>query len=244
MTRIAAPALIVMLAVAGFVAAAGWNMSGEPRGLITLTERELQLPVRVAPPGDDPGLQLRIAYEGRYDPLDSRNWLPESRLREIGFALHVPVGAPQAVHTYDHVPARLAWVVFEHDGPQWREIERRRELRESASGPQRFPHLQSRLVPVDAGADFDALRLRYPSHLIMRGVIGLSYVTPENGGPLLHGMLREVVPQQVAVPQAMKGLFDALPRPGESSVTEPRYEAELAIGELGLPYLRSVRLRE
>jgi hypothetical protein len=244
MTRVAVPALVIMLAVAGFVAAAGWNMSGEPRLVITLTERELQLPVRVVPPGDDPGLQLRLTYEGRYDPLDSRNWLPESRLREIGFALHIPVGAPQAGHTYDHVPARMAWVVFEHDGPQWREIERRRQLRESASGPPRFPHMQSRLVPVDAGADFDALRARYPSHLIMRGIIGLTYVRPENGGPLLHGVLREIVPQQVAVPQAMKGLFEALASPREGAVTEPRYDAELAIGELGLPYLRSVRLRQ
>ena len=245
MARLAVPALIVMLAVVGFVAVAGWNQSGEPRLVITLTERELMLPAGNAPRDDNPGLRLRIAYEGRHDPLDSRNWLPQSRLREIGFALHVPVGAPDAVPAYDHVPARLAWVVFEYDGPQWRDIERRQQLRDPARSPEPAPEMRSRLVPVDAGVDFDALRTRYPSgHLIMRAAIGLVYVPPANGGPLVHGVLREVMPSQVAVPYVFKGLFDELLPVGSRGITAPRYEAELAIGELGLPYLRAVRLRQ
>ena len=243
MTRIAIPAMVVMLAVAAFVGAAGWNASGEPRLEITLTERELQLPAQAGAPGDDPGVRLRIAYETRGDPLDTFNWLPESRLREIGFPFHVPVGAPQAAETYDHVPARLAWVAFEYDGPQWRDIDRRRALR-SDNRPERPPSvLQSRLVPVDAAADFDQLRRRYTSgHLIMRGVIGLFYVSPQNGGPLVHGTLREVVPHTVAVPHEFHTLLrDLRPLP-VSGATEPRYEVDVAVGKLGLPYVRAVRL--
>jgi hypothetical protein len=247
MTRVAIPAILVMIAVAGFVAAAGWNRSGEPQLVITLTERELALPYRAVPPGDDPGLSLGIAYEARYDPLDSRNWLPEARLREIGFPFHVPVGAPQAVDAYDSVPPRLAWVVFEHDGPQWRDLERRRELlaaERPANGMVRRT-MTSRLVPVDAGADFDALRRRYPSgHLIMRAVIGLTYVGAPDGGPMVHGVLRELVPHRVAVPHQFKPLFEGLTSPIQSGATEPRYEAELALGALGLPYIRAVRLRQ
>ena len=245
MTRLAAPALIVMLAVAGFVAVAGWNRSGDARLVITLTERELPLRASGVLGDDDAGLHLRVAYEGRHDPLDARNWLPESRLREIGFALYVPVGAPEAVHAYDHVPARLAWVVFEYDGPQWRDIERRRRLRDPAGGPASSPEMRSRLVPVDAGIDFDALRARYASgHLIMRAAIGLAYVPPVDGGPLVYGVLRDVLPSQIAVPYAFRSLVEQLLPTDSGSVTAPRYEAELAIGELGLPYLRAIRLRQ
>jgi hypothetical protein len=239
MTRIAVPALIAMLTVAGYVAAAGWNGSGEPRLIITLTERELPM-VELPRSDEDPGLQLQFAYERRYDPLDARNWLTEQRLREIGFALYVPVGSPQAVDAYDHVPARLAWVVFEYDGPLWREIERRRAVTETEAGPARIPPLTSRLVPVDAGVDFDALRVRYPSgHLILRAEIGLSYVTTEGGGRVLRGTLRDVVPRRVAVPTRMRAVVDAR----GARAGEPRYEVDLALGTLGLPYVRALRAR-
>lgn len=240
MTRVAFPALIVVVTVAAFVGAAGWNRSGEPPLAIVLTERELPVAYIDAAPGD-PGKRLRIAYEYRHDPLDARNWLPESRLREIGFAFNVPVGSPQAVDTYRRVPPRLAWVVFEYDGLQWRDIERRRAMAETAREPV-TTLLPSRLVPVDAGPDLELLRARYPAgHLILRGVIGLSYVPASRGGPLLHGVLREVVPSAIAVPYELRPLLDQLTPAGHSAGPEPRYEADLAVGRLGLPYVRSLR---
>lgn len=240
MTRIAVPALLVVVTVVALVGAAGWNRSGEPELVIGLTERELPLARPGAAPGDDPGARLRIAYEYRHDPLDARNWLPEARLREIGFPFHVPVASPQAPETYDRVPPRVAWVVFEYDGPQWRDIARRRAVADTALPP---PVGSSRLVPVDAGLDFESLRARYPSgHLIVRGIVGLAYVPPARGGPMLHGVLREVVPPVVAVPYALRAVVEGLAPTAGSGTVEPRYEAELAIGSLGLPYLRSLRL--
>jgi hypothetical protein len=245
MTRIAVPAVVVMIAVVTFVGVAGWNASGDPRLTITLTERELQLSNADAAPGDDPGVWLRLSYQPRYDPLDSLNWLPESRLREIGFAFNVPVGAPQAVDAYDRVPARLAWVAFEYDGPQWAAIERRRALNVDPREPRHLRTMTSRLVPVDAGADFDQLRRRYPSgHLILRGVIGLAYVSPDNGGPLVHGTLREVLPYRVSVPHDFRPLLGDMRPPEVSGAEAPRYDVDLAVGKLGLPYVRSLRLRK
>jgi hypothetical protein len=240
MTRVAVPALIVMGAVVGLVAAGTWNQSGDPKLIIALTEREL--PMRgVSPttPGDDPGLQLGIAFEVRPDPIDARNWLRESRLREIGFPLDIPAGAPQAADVYDKLPPRLTWVVLEYDGPAWRDIERRRAL--TAQG-RHGPPVRSRLVPVDAAPDFDALRARYPSgHLIIHGLIGVVYLPPSQGGPLLYGALRDIVPQTIAVPKRLRGVFDTLPARQEGTEFRPRYEAEVAVGRLGLPYLRSAR---
>jgi hypothetical protein len=238
-TRIALPALLVMATVAAFVGAAGWNRSGEPELVIGLTERELPLARPSAAPGDDPGARLRIAYEYRHDPLDARNWLPETRLREIGFPLHVPVASPQAPETYDRVPPRVAWVVFEYDGPQWRDIARRRAVADTA---RPAPVLSSRLVPVDAGLDFESLRARYHSgHLIVRGIVGLAYVPPARGGPMLHGVLREVVPPLVSVPYTFRQAVVGLATTVESGAAEPRYEVELAVGSLGLPYVRALR---
>jgi hypothetical protein len=228
-----------MIVVASFVALGAWNRSAEPRLTITLSERELTL----WPSGGDrqhQPLRLRLAYEPRFDPLDTRNWLPESRLRELGFALTVPAGDPRAADEYDNVPARLGWVALELDGPAWREIERRRDLLAAESAAHLRPDRQSRLVPVDASADFDTLRVRYPSgHLIVRGVIGLAYVPPDRGGPVVHGTLRFVVPESVAVPASLRGVFEHVGRatPG----AQGRYEVELAIGKLGLPYVRSAR---
>jgi hypothetical protein len=243
MTRIAVPALIVLLTVVALLAAAGWNRSGEPALVITLSERELRLPPTRSRTDEDPALTLRLVYDAPQEPLESRNWLPETRLRQLGFTMNVPAGAPQAAHTYDRVPPRVAWVAFEYDGPRWRERERRRALREP--GRLREPAVQSRLVPVDAALDFETLQTRYPSgHLILRAVIGLSYLPPAAGGPLLWGRLVDVVPSEVAVPSELRTLLTDLKPRVESELIEPRYEAELAIGELGLPYLRAVRLRE
>jgi hypothetical protein len=242
MIRVALPALIAMMAVAGFVGAGSWNASGEPGLVITLTERELELPFRINPGDEDPGLMLRIRYDARNEPLESRNWLSEQRLREIGFDLHVPAGSPDAVSAYDHVPARVAWVAFEYDGPQAREIERRRALTASHEPTRHGQRMWSRLVAVDAAASFDVLRARYPSgHLIMRGVIGLWYRNADNGGPIVHGHLREVVPQRVAVPHRLRDLFEGLRSAIQDSASEPRYEIDLAIGRLGLPYVVGVR---
>lgn len=235
--RIAIPALVVMIAVVGYVAAAGWNRSGSPRLSIVLTERELPMFQMATAPGEDPGLQLRIAYVSRLEPLDAQNWLTQSRLEEIGFTFDVPQGAPGARDAYDNVPPRLAWIVFEYDGPAWRAVERRREL-EAEGQTRHFPYPSSRLVPVDAGPDFDALLVRYPSgHLIVRGVIALAYLPPEQGGPLVHGRLREIIPQMVAVPAELRAVFDGLSARPEGPDAAPRYEAKLAIGRLGLPYV-------
>ena len=241
MTRIAAPAMTIVIVVIAFSGLVGWNRSGQPRLVATLTERELPQSWNAPGLDDKSGRQLRIEIEYRHDPLDSRNWLPELRLRAIGFHFNVPMGAPEAADTYAKTPTRLAWVVFELDGPAWRDIERRRALQPEAQ-PAQQRQLQSRLVPVDAGPDFETLLARYPTgHLILRAVVGLTYLMPEHGGPLVYGAIRKIVPGEIAVPSHLRAVLDALPARVEAGPPLPRYEAELAMGRLGIPYLRGVR---
>src|SRR5690606_41324378 len=129
-----------------------------------------------------------------------------------------PAGSPEAWHVYDNVPPRRAWVALEYDGPAWRELDRLARLSPD-QGPWRGGMLPSRLVPVAASRDLEMLRRRYPEgHLIVRAVIGVRFLPPEQGGPMLYGMLEEIVPTSFAVPRHLRPVFDGL------SMTQSRAE--------------------
>lgn len=246
MIRIAIPGVTVLVVVAAFVSLSSWNRSAEPRQTLVVTEREVSLAWNAGRVrGDDPAVQLRLEIEHRNEPLDSKNWLPEDRLRALGFTLNVPPAAPEAMATYQRIPPRLGWVVLEYDGPAFQEIERRRALRRETDGPWRFVNEPSRLVPVDAGPDFEPLRAKYSSnHLVVRAVIGLRYVGPGSGGPLIYGLVRQVVPATITVPRSMRPVLEGLDAPSPvkpDGPHPPRYEADVASGPLGVLYLRRLR---
>lgn len=238
MIRIAIPALTAMITVAAFVGAAGWNRSGEPRLTMTLTERELRLidgpPDAVT--GDIGSIELQIVVQHRAEPLDARNWLPDARLRALGFNLDIPAGSPNAPAKYDNPPPRLGWVALEYDGPAWRAIERRLSLLETPDAGRLAQ--ASRLVPVDAAGTFEALHQRYPEgHLILPAVFQLNYVNAAGTGPILYGSLREVIPRTLTVTSDQRAVFLGLP----ADARQPRYEVDLSLGQLGLPFVQAAR---
>lgn len=242
MTRIAVPALAVLIAVASFVGLAGWNRAGATLPAMTLTERELTWSWS---PDSRAGEQLYLRFEPRTEPLDARNWLPEPKLRALGFPLTVPAGDPAAAVAYARVPARLAWVVLEYDGPAFAEIERGRALR-SEGRPQPSALAPSRLVPVDAGLDPGPLRARYgDGHLIVRAILSLGY----SNDPMLYAWVRELVPAGVTVPRHLVPVLDglgpdrAMPASGQdpSPAQSPRYEVDVRIGRLGVPFVTAMR---
>ena len=248
MIRIAIPALTALIAVASFVGLAGWNRSHEPLPSLTLTEREMPLSTQLVTVEDGDGLQLPLVHQWRSDALDARNWLPEAKLRALGFPLNVPVGDPSAYQVYSDLPPRLAWVVFEYGGPAWQEIERRRAVQRQEAWRVRWA--DSRLVPVDAGLDVHVLRGQYPTgHLIVRGVIAINFLGSSSGGPLVYGALREIVPSVVTPPRelipTLIGLapFSIPPTRPEEPRPElvPRYEVEVGVGRLGIPFIKGIR---
>jgi hypothetical protein len=234
MKRVASPAAAALLTVVAFVTVSGWNRSA-PRQRITLSERELRLWNPPSENGDDRGIQLSIEFQRRDDPLDARNWLTEERLRALGFSFDVAPGAPEAQQTYTRMLPRIAWVVFELNGPAWRDIERRLALQPPM--PERhFASEPSRLVPVDAGPDFDALVARYPQdHLILRASIDLGFVPAQNKGPLVYGRIRHVIPSAVTVPRRLSEQL--LPR---GARVPPHYDLEIAVGRLGIPFVTGI----
>lgn len=236
MKRILIPAVATLVAVASLIAIAGWNRSRDPLVALTLTERELAPPYNVAS-DDRLALQLHFRFEPREDALDARNWLPEDRLRALGFVLDDERELP-----------RIAWVVFEYDGASWQEVARRQQL---LTPRDRFPGAggPSRLVPVDAALDVEPLRVRYPSgYLILRAVIALARQRPARGEGILYGRIRALYPPTVTVPRHLEDRLAGLDRQpliidntGDQPRDSPRYEVDLAVGPLGIPYIRDLR---
>jgi hypothetical protein len=227
------PAVTALVVVCAFVAVSGWNRSSEPLQIITLTERELTLP-HTKPADDDPGVQLRINYSGRSEAIESRNWLTDDRLRALGFAMQIPVGAPEAKAHYRRAMRRVGWVVLEYDGSVWQEMERRRALLPEYKQIE----FVSRLVAIDSGPEFEPLLARYPTgHMILRAIFGLSY--HEQTGPVIHGYIQQLVPNSITVPMRLRNQVEDLTR--QNVVDSPRYEVDVALGRLGIPYVRDIR---
>jgi hypothetical protein len=122
---------------------------------------------------------------------------------------------------------------------------------------------RSRLFPVDAGTDADALRGRYPDgrrYAVVAGLFRPKVVQPEEGTPTLGGRVWGLVVSRVHVPWRLRGGFQGfLPeetsdqlferqqeeaRSGWPSPSPPRFRAVLAFGRRHEPWLVSVATLE
>ncbi|MDP1572016.1 MAG: DUF4824 family protein [Vicinamibacterales bacterium] len=243
MIRVVVNIIPVLMAVGWLVATGVWNRT-EAVARVTLTAREAAWR-----PGEGTApSRLSITWEPRADPLDARNWLTDDRLRRLGFDLSMPASAPPAGRVYGRMLPRRAWVVFELDGEAWRAIERRQALAGGDEGGGRFA---SRLVPIDAGPDAAELAAKYGEgrHLIIPAWIELQWRGPEAGGPLVYGAIRALDPPSITVPPGLAAHLRALApapaapdrRPGVPPATPARYEVEVAVGRLGIPWIVEIR---
>lgn len=181
----------LILAVNAFVlGGVAWNRSGEPDSLLTLSQRELQLPYESAMSGDSSGLSLVLLWrvpavprdDGFYDsPMGTYGgspvWLDADKLRTLGFDL------PRDIDDRYRPAAREVFVVLELAGPAHaaaleqaqRRVERLEQTSSAADDPKvhelavkaaqdnlkNEQQRHSRLFAIDAGADADALRARH-----------------------------------------------------------------------------------
>jgi hypothetical protein len=300
MKRLASPAsvaaacgLIVVTNLA-ILAAAGWNRRGEPEAELSLTERELAMPV--ARQDERTGLELslvmtheppavvrRTARWKRYDvPSVDYDWLDRAKLLELGFRIDLDPTHPDAAEHYSHAIPRRAYVVVEYDGEAWNrwisgreeQVRKlRREVEEGTVEPRALADaeallavdraMRSRLFPVDAGVDADALRRRYGDrrrHAVVAGLLRLKVVQPANGVPTMSGEVLGPVVRGVHVSRGLRRHLEAfLPeetweeveareqREAESGwplPAPPRYRATLAVGRRYEPWLVSVATLE
>ena len=238
--------VLILLTNAAILAGVAWNRRGEPDAVLTLTERELQLPWN-AGDEDDTGLVLRLEWNprgiaGKALPAA----LPAATLRELGFRRSPLPGRSQ--------PPRTAWVVLEMEGEAWQRwlAERRREAEEQRAKAEesdcppgheieQMEMSESRLVLVDAGLDREALRRRHPDwrrSIIVPGVVEADGLVSELGVESIYVPLRlrpvldEIVTAELVKRHRIAGAEDA-PRP-------PRYRMDVAFGRRGEPWLVKV----
>jgi hypothetical protein len=243
--RLLIPLAALLVTIAGLLGCGAWNR-GEVRQRLTLTERELDLPWQWEnAEGDQDVLRLSMEWQRREGPLDERNWLTEDKLRDLGFDLSIPAGAPEAERHYTRALPRIAWVVLEYDGPAWQEIDRRLRLRRSddMAGPR---IADRRLVPIDAGVDREALMRHYADMptLVLPAVFDVEYLDATTaGGPLVYGRLRSLVTREVTVPRRLRAALANLRRrfPDPAAPSLPRFEVDVAVGRLGFPWVTDVR---
>jgi hypothetical protein len=232
MSRLAVAAVTLVASVLAMLGAAAWNRGGES-AVVTLTERELE--VWGDPARENAEFRLRLIYQRRAEPLDARTWLTESKLAELGFVLAIPANAPEAERTYGRGLPRLGFVALELDGPAWQAIARQRELgKEQRLGARD----DSRLVPIDAGPDREALGARYRGQpvIVLPAVFRVRLSHPKEGA-MLWGTLDRLVTEDVYGSLRLRERLRALP-PGPR-----RYEADVAVGRLGVQRIVEIRPR-
>jgi len=228
---------------------------------------------------EPPGAVRRAARWKRYDlPSVDYGWLDRAKLLELGCRIDLDPTHPDAAERYAHAMPRRVYVVVEFDGEAWNRWigdreeqvrQLRREVDEGTAEPSALADaeavlaadhtMRSRLFPVDAGLDPDALQRRYGDrhrHAILSCLLRPKVAQHENGVPTLTGELLGLVVSRVHVSRRLRPQLESFfpeetweeietrgRREAESgwpSPTPVRYGATLAVGRRHEPWLVSV----
>jgi len=192
------------------------------------------------------------------------DWLDRTTLEKLGFDCGPPLSADTEEFHYDKLLPREGFVVLEFDGAAWagwlakqqaeidelsrqveqgesteEELERRRKRFERSSIED------SRLFPVDAGRDPEALRAKYADRagfLIVAAVFDLAVeASARPDATRQHRELRtrieQVLVDTIHVSKRHRQIFDSLEAPAVPDVAGPRYTATVAFGSRYEPWL-------
>lgn len=212
---------LAMIVVGNTVALSGiyYNRSGAPDAKVSMTQRELRLPYFYGFQNENSSIAFNLQWRIRNDDSDYANqwvdpdWLNERKLTELGFDTSIPKTAPHAERRYRKMLPRAAYIVLEYNGPTYaaqlakaqkkvRQQQRlsqehpdvkkhAEDLKRAKSALDNEEHTFSHLFAVDAGADKDALRRKYPNrsmYLIVTGQVSIAFYT-EKCKPYLTGSI-------------------------------------------------------
>lgn len=282
MRRGAVVALAVVFAVNVAVLGSVWrNRTGPADADVWLDERELEVVRKDAREDSSVRFRLRLVTGEAWGEAGyvERYWLEPSTLAQLGFDVSVAPGDPRAERHYATQLPRQAFVVLTVGGSAWDgflQQERQRvdeylrdpavaesSRREYVGFVERAERSASRLMPVDAGPDAEALRVRYPdraSVLILPATarIWLDDRKARGGGPAIRGGV-ELVTREILATRDQRDLLSRLapPRAPTDSTPladpyrntwgvpwlslPPRFAARIRVGALGQPWVEEVR---
>lgn len=255
MSQLLVAALTFLLSVGSLLGVAAWNRAESHT--VVVTERELPVVItRSSARGAPEAVALQFRVQQRSAPDEARLWLPDATLRQLGFSLGVPAGAPEAGQFYLRSLPRQSWVAFEMDGDAFVPIARQLSLGGSAAVRSGASEglAPSRLVPVDAGRSRDLLQARWRDRpvLLLPAVIAMRYEQHPTRGPSVWAQMTGLsqatlqVPQRVRQAMARAGWLGSLagvPSEGtaDQGMRPPRYDVVLGVGRLGAVWVEDVR---
>jgi hypothetical protein len=189
------------------------DRSGGPLECINLTERELILS---GISEDNTGVALRLAWShGKQSGWQAEDF-DSAKLAELGFDVSVPPGAPEAVQHYRKQSARQVFAVLEYGEPR-----------------DALP-ASTRLVVVDAGRDYGALRRRYSDqsrYLIVPALVRIGLHYSQTKPDAIAGSVVMLLVNQIHVPQPCAATLAGLRNRG-------RYTITLCYGKRFHPWIR------
>jgi len=194
-------------------------------------------------------------------------WLQPAQLQELGFDVSGNLEADEEVQRVARQPSRRAWLVLEYEGPAHQaslqrartSLERAVSLAQANPGDSEFQtrlqvarkemereeRFASRLFVVDAGADEEALRARYPDrqrYVVVRGRLDVS-VQREPRPARVVARVAEVDVNAVRVPYEFRELVEPFARSGVYYRDgEPRFAATVNFGRRFEPWMVDLRL--
>ncbi len=243
-------ALALILLVNGLVlAGVAWNR-GETEAVLRLTERELPVAWRGGSSSENSGIALRLQTA----TLPEYDWLDAAKLQALGFD---PAAYYVDAARVKNPVARKGYVVLEFDGPAWQQLVQEKErkveelpariaageatAKELEQARKSLRHMQteaSRLVPIDAGPDADALRGQYPERerfLIAPAAFDARSYYRRKGEPEpMRGYLRGILVDAIHLPvEFHEGLASAK----RSGTHRPRYQVAVDYGRRLEPWV-------
>lgn len=262
--------LLTVLVNAIVLAGVGYNRSGEPDAVVTLSERELHLRKDIK---ENSGVSLKIELHSDYDRWSEPSpWFDRKKLEELGFDCSTPIDSKEASRRYDRMLPRRTYVVLEFEGKRWENwqaglVEKIKALdAESAVGADEQKKLDakrrqhrwklesgSRLFTVDAGNEAAALRQRYPDrtrYIITPAKVRLRLIPiDEKTGrkPVLSGYVDQILTNDIHVPQGRQGVLAGLKTDvryfsddRQKEPFIPRYRIKLNYGRRYEPWVAEV----
>ncbi len=245
-----------------------YNRSATPGSLITLSERELELPYRLHEENSGLSLHLnwrtlgREDHSGAYSGWGSPAWFTKEKLKELGFKdEQLQEGQEDEDDTWRSPLPRSAFIVLELDGKTYQEAIKRaeRELaqekgkkgadeQEITWARERLAEerlARSRLFAIDGGLDPKQLRRTYPDRsrfLIAPGQIRPSMQYNDTKREI-YGMISDLSVEDIHVPLSQRQMFMNLINKDKiqaDSNGAPRYHVVVAYGKRFEPWIASV----
>lgn len=201
--------LLILLVNAFILIGVGYNRSGEPSSMATLTEREVNIPYRWGREDTSLRLHWRVvsAEDDEYSRYSAPLWFDQKKLETLGFEFLDNVDNETSAHFIE----TEVILVLEYDGTAYQQVVSDVEARIAMiekklihlkddedlmlslqTAKDRLQHEElsaSRLFVVDAGLDQASLRALYPDkskYILAPGIVEARIYWPyDNGDDLL-----------------------------------------------------------